>query len=104
MVIGHWSLVISHWSLVKRLRKVISHWSLVISKEFEIEKGRKGERRQETVRTIKIIRSRYRYGIKNISGWEVNGHWSLVISKEAEAKTKAEKREKRKETEKEFKS
>ncbi len=67
----------------------------------EAEKGRKGERRQETIRTIKIIRSRYRYGIKNISGWEVNGHWSLVkrlrmkmvigywslvISKEAETK------------------
>ena len=32
------------------------------------------------------------------------GQWSLVIGKEAEAKTKAEKREKRKETEKEFKS
>jgi len=55
-------------------------------------------------RSIKSNHSIYRYGIKNISGWEVNGHWSLVISKEAEAKTKAEKREKRKETEKEFKS
>ena len=49
MVIGHWALVISHWSLVKRLRK-------------EIEKiDREG--RRETVST-------YRYGIKNISGWE----------------------------------
>ncbi|MBP9004618.1 MAG: hypothetical protein KBG36_00005 [Candidatus Marinimicrobia bacterium] len=30
------------WSLV------IGHWSLVISKEVEIEKGRKGDRKQET--------------------------------------------------------
>jgi len=51
---GHWSLVISHWSLV------IGHWSLVISKEVE-KIDREGIR--ETVST-------YRYGIKNISGWE----------------------------------
>jgi len=31
-----------------RLRTVISHWAFVISKEAEAEKGRKGERRQET--------------------------------------------------------
>jgi hypothetical protein len=30
------------WSLV------IGHWSLGISKEAEVEKGRKGDRRQET--------------------------------------------------------
>ena len=54
MVIGYWSLVIGHWSLV------ISNWSLVISKEVE-KIDREGIR--ETVST-------YRYGIKNISGWE----------------------------------
>ena len=51
-----------HEVLVKRLRMrmVISHWSLVISKEVE-KIDREG--RRETVST-------YRYGIKNISGWE----------------------------------
>jgi hypothetical protein len=42
MNVCKWSLVIGHWSLV------IGHWSLVISKEVEIEKGRKGDRKQET--------------------------------------------------------
>ena|GEM_PF-5816897 len=51
---------------------VIGHWSLGIGKEAEDEKGRKGEkekgeRKQETVRMIKIIHSKYRYGIKNIA-------------------------------------
>ena len=48
------------------------HWSLVIGKEAEAKKRRQEteERKQETVRTIKIIHSKYRYGIKNISGWE----------------------------------
>ena len=48
---------------------VIGHWSLVISKEAEAEKRRKetGDVRQETVRTTKIIRSKYHYGIKNIA-------------------------------------
>ena len=42
--IGHWALGIGHWALG------IGHWSLVkrLSKEIEVEKGRKGERRQET--------------------------------------------------------
>jgi len=49
-------------------RLVISHWSLAISKEAEKrEIGGKGERRKEKVSAIKIIRSKYHYGIKNIA-------------------------------------
>ncbi len=49
-----------HEVLVKRLRK-----------------GEKetGNRKQETVRTIKINRSNYLYGLKNISGWEAKSQW-----------------------------
>jgi len=55
------------------------HWSLVIGKEAEAKKRRQEteERRQETVRTIKIIRSKYYYGIKNIALDFGFGIWNL---------------------------
>ena len=55
------------------------HWSLVIGKEAEAKKRRQEteERRQKTVRTIKIIRSKYYYGIKNIALDFGFGIWNL---------------------------
>ena len=40
---------IGHWSLV------IGHWSLVIGKEVEVEKGRKGDRRQSERLKLSIL-------------------------------------------------